>query len=553
MDLTVAWVKAPTEAGGLDHLGTQAPCAQIYSQLLPGITNVTNRARHYSLYPWLVWSLDNRGLADDEAAFVSNFRKAECLLTLIAERHSRATDYDNNKHGAAMAGRDKLLPALTALEGGEELRLSTYATREEVPTRYFKNGLGGLGQYYLGPFQELQLLDGASKRGWVLCSKEKALPLAQAVDARVDGDLFFRTLTADRVSLKRLDELDAFCPCRLRDPCKEHELLVDLFFDRRKDDPISGPPRKQSLLLLLHWISTNGHLAAEYPGVPAFRRSLYALDDAGKSVHWSPPESLRKTASGWRTYERNDLLSIAAQAMFFCALRRLDMEGARPANALEFNRWFVRDAATLAASKRLGKRSWGEARDAFLAAAPSREAWDDEQHEVNLREAIFAHFREDSGSSEAAELYVAGARLLMLVATRDDVSVDPYTDVPLPPNYDIDYPITLRSLRRVAAESLPGMTVPEALGWIVTEWGLKTHLLVALRKLRYTSKSTFRILPTDFGLERQAGEIVPAPTMPRLYQALQITEDLGLVRLDAGVGLTLTAEGQRVLDHGLAH
>jgi len=53
-------VKPPTAIGGLDHLGTQAPCVLIYSQLLPGITNVTDRARYYSLYPWLVWSFEQR-------------------------------------------------------------------------------------------------------------------------------------------------------------------------------------------------------------------------------------------------------------------------------------------------------------------------------------------------------------------------------------------------------------------------------------------------------------------------------------------------------------
>jgi len=239
--------------------------------------------------------------------------------------------------------------------------------------------------------------------------------------------------------------------------------------------------------------------------------------------------------------------------MFFAALRRLGMEGERPANAQEFSRWFVSDAATVVASKALGKGGWVDARDSFLARAPSRDDWRDEMHDVNLRDAILARFRGATGSDEVADLYVAAARLLMLIAARDDLSVDPYADCPLPPNYDLDYPITLRSLRRVAAETLPGMAVAEALAWIVTEWGLKTHLLVALRKLRYTSKSTFRILPTDFGMELQPGELVPAPTTPRLNQALQITEDLGLVRLDAESGLALTAEGQRVLDHGLAH
>ena len=40
MEIPIGWVKAPELASGLNHLGSQASCAQIYSQHLPGITNM---------------------------------------------------------------------------------------------------------------------------------------------------------------------------------------------------------------------------------------------------------------------------------------------------------------------------------------------------------------------------------------------------------------------------------------------------------------------------------------------------------------------------------
>lgn len=51
MEIVTAWVKPPIQIRGLDHLGVQAPCINIYGRLLPGITNVTDRARYYSFYP----------------------------------------------------------------------------------------------------------------------------------------------------------------------------------------------------------------------------------------------------------------------------------------------------------------------------------------------------------------------------------------------------------------------------------------------------------------------------------------------------------------------
>lgn len=119
MEVTTNWVKPPTAIGGLDHLGTQGPCLAIYAQLLPGITNVTDRARYYSLYPWLVWSFDQRFPTADANTFVEYFRRADCLFTLISERHSRQTDHDAERHGIAMVGRIQLLQALDRLERGE--------------------------------------------------------------------------------------------------------------------------------------------------------------------------------------------------------------------------------------------------------------------------------------------------------------------------------------------------------------------------------------------------------------------------------------------------
>lgn len=157
MDIATGWVKPPTAITGLDHLAGQAPCISIYSQLLPGITNVTDRARYYSLYPWLIWSFDKRYPRADAAKFETVFRRADCLLTLIAERHARALEEDDEQHGAAMVGRNTLVGVVAGLEEGSD-KLSRFATRDEVPTRYFKNRLGGLGQYYAGVLQDLGIL-----------------------------------------------------------------------------------------------------------------------------------------------------------------------------------------------------------------------------------------------------------------------------------------------------------------------------------------------------------------------------------------------------------
>ena len=104
--------------------------------MLPGITNVTDRARYYSFYPWLVWSFDQRYAKDDEARFVELFRRADCLFTLVSERHAWKTDRDNERHGVATVGRVQLTSALDRLEAGDHLSFSQY-TSQESPLRGF--------------------------------------------------------------------------------------------------------------------------------------------------------------------------------------------------------------------------------------------------------------------------------------------------------------------------------------------------------------------------------------------------------------------------------
>ena len=152
----VGWVRPAEPIRGLDHLGTQAPCVALYAQLLPGITNVTDRARYYSFHPWLLRCFERRFTDRSLDSFRRVLRRAECLFAMIAIRHARALgDTDENRHGAGMVGRLALLRAFNA---GGPLSLDDHAAFEGSK-RYFLNKLGGLGQYHFGPLRDLLVLD----------------------------------------------------------------------------------------------------------------------------------------------------------------------------------------------------------------------------------------------------------------------------------------------------------------------------------------------------------------------------------------------------------
>jgi hypothetical protein len=147
--VATARVNPPRAITGQDHLGVRAPCEAIYRPLLPGITNVTDRARYYSFYPWLLWAFEQHDGKLRRKPFFHRLRRADCLFTLIAGRHD-STGGKNPRIHNSMIGADTLFPAAAGLDEGKSLRLSKYATTDETGHRYFKNVEGGLGQYYLG-------------------------------------------------------------------------------------------------------------------------------------------------------------------------------------------------------------------------------------------------------------------------------------------------------------------------------------------------------------------------------------------------------------------
>lgn len=530
MEVSTHWVKPPSAIGGLDHLGTQGPCLAIYAQLLPGITNVTDRARYYSLYPWVVWSFDQRFPTADADIFVEYFRRADCLFTLISERHARKTDKDAERHGNAMVGRNQLLPALDRLEHGEELRLSTYTDRTDGNARrYFMNRLGGLGQYYAGTLAQLELMD-PSARPWMKFTIERGKPMAEAVAAAVPGDLFWELVQSDRATLADLDALFHFCACRISVGTQEHESLTDIFFDREHAYGAHGEQRRQSLTLILHLANTLHAQTGEDLTERVFRAATYSSVLPG-SVQWKVPPVLEETRRAWGIYERNDLLSVVMQAVFSVCLDSLISPAATDQRSLSSVETF---AAALAASDEakacyadLSADSFGALCDGLRISGPTLTEWEDPRHEFQLAAAL----QNDAKSHpDLGRQLISVFQALALLSIRTSEAEPPYGSLPIGGDELLDSPINLQSIQ-ARMKIWQSMSLKQVAEDLFT-WCMNTHLRVALRKLRQGGQSTFRFRPTERGL--QLVDIPePAATTPRFRQAVQILRDIGVLTRDA--------------------
>lgn len=311
-----AWLRSPYHSRGLDPLGAQAPAINIYGQLLPGITNVTDRARYYSFYPWMIRAFQQNSPEQTYEALREWVRRSDCLFSMIGIRHSQvAGGEDHALHTKALIGSNTLTTVVSSMDNDLEVNFSKYTQLDESPNRYFKNQLGGLMQYYIGTFDSLGLMTRQG-RG-VANTNEIGVPMAEAMDSFVKGELFIKTVNSGKVSRLVLDELLAFCPCQLTISSDEHRALLDLFFARNSFDNKPGKQRRNTLGLVLNLIQeADKHSSPDtYFNQDMFRASVYtgALPDGSS---WMLPPSLEFTRSQWSVYQKHELLSAAIQSIF---------------------------------------------------------------------------------------------------------------------------------------------------------------------------------------------------------------------------------------------
>jgi len=522
-------VKTSSHAKGLDPLGVQAPCIHLYGQLLPGITNVTDRARYYSFYPWLLWTLDQLPGTKTSEELVTWVRRADCLFTMIGIRHRLVSDdHDVRKHDAALIGRQRLGPVVAALRPDGHLRLTDYTVQEDDPRRYFKNPLGGLKQYYLGPLADFGLLRAVG-RG-VAYTHERGAIMAAAFDATVDRRLFVETVQGEEVSTERLDALARFCPCHLPSAAQEHDALLALFFDTSPSAGDTGCQRRRSLGLVLDLAKAfqQRGAAAEIPlDHHTFRGCVYT-GTFPDGTPWELPAALDTVRAGWAVYQRNEMLSVAIQCLFWVALRCLREEDPTLATTEDFVRWFTTCPSVAQMVADVPGEDIATALGRVREALPPLGAWASDVHEVALTRRALNTYQEWRVRDIRVDLLALASRILLSVMARDDAQHPVYAPMALPPDYLTLYPVNLASLRAHACTVWPQMRYAAWLGWLAGYWGIEAHLRVALRKLRAQSQDTFHLVPAATGW--QVLELPePTYTTPRLSQAVQILQDLGAI------------------------
>jgi len=186
----IDWIQRDRKViDGLDHLGIELVSVNLYQAMLPGLTNVTERARYYSFYPWTVHRYAQEGpKVRSKVAWRNWFRAVDFTYAVACMAYERELGQDL---GSSVVGADLATNLIKNEPGTAKIDLRSPSAVGEtgaVPESgaYFKNPEGGFGQYYKGPLRELGVLLEHGSTTWpdVQLSNYAGKRIAQTLDGK---------------------------------------------------------------------------------------------------------------------------------------------------------------------------------------------------------------------------------------------------------------------------------------------------------------------------------------------------------------------------------
>jgi len=451
---------------------------------------------------------------------------------------------DERDHGLGMVGRFQLT---RIAEDEKKIKIDNYASMDGS-LRYFQNRLGGLGQYYLGPLQDLGVLRYLEDRSDAYpgyCPQGKLI--AEAFDAGVPGDQFYKILETGEFAWNDLDSISEFCPCGLKDNRNERKALLDLFLARTTYYRTEkGDARRASLALILDLASKTRGL--ENYGFEALIRAATYSGFLPDGSEWKCEGLLKRARDGWAVYQRNELLSMALQGLFACVLHSIVNKEHGVVMGMERVEEIMLEILPSLAGHM--DRPVGDVVEEFTRTLPRQEKWQSSTHEEQRFWRIYEIGRQPVGDKECVDMAKECIQVLFALFKRG-LEENPYSDFRMDPGYFEPGEVHLQSLYQKWHGDWQKMTLREWVRWLANHWGVGRHFRVALRKLRGERRDTFRIRPLD-GEYRVVEVPPPVFTTPRLGNAIQILTDLGLLSTRDGRTYSCTADGLRELEAILA-
>lgn len=288
------WTKPGSFSAGRDPLGFQAVSVRLYTSLVPGLTNVTNRLRYYSFYCWVVWQFEQIHHTTKEDKWIEFIRRCEAAIALVCQIGDAANAF-------GMAGSEwwRYAAADTSVKTFDLIKPTN---RPGEDGQYLKAKYGNFGQFYTASMLEVGLIDSASARVYgVTSGAGKALAVAVQEEHSEACALLLQAVKSGRISRSDCETISAALHPSYLDPSSQEGRLLKVFLQGGHADDPTAEARRISLRNVLAVVSDS-------KGEFDLRRELYV-----QSGRLSVPSQGGDNLTRWRAYFLNEFCHIALE------------------------------------------------------------------------------------------------------------------------------------------------------------------------------------------------------------------------------------------------
>ena len=523
---------------GEDQLGI-AGAAQSYQQdILPGIITVTDHARYYSLYAWILYRFiqdenSSRLLKDFRGKY---FRRHEVALIIGAFSHHM----DNQLLTGVVGSGLNSSGARNYWESSDVISLEQ---------NYFINRLGGFGQYYRTAMENMGIVEEPEKPYWVYRLTDRGKLLAEAYQNSIKHTKYFQKLAlpGDLETITRIDAIEygqAGCLCNdALQFGEDRKPLLDSFFrfEEAQDFNNQHVRRRNSLGVALDIVKmANGEFITDM-----LRPALY-LGEYKAGMFYKPSSELTEWAQRWQMVEVRHLYTFGIQCMWAAFL--LELKEKLFITREEWDEWIL---------SILNKQNWNLKFTDFIEKLCHDAGL--KGNLIQLKQSVKLEFTLKSGLDEyslylkalghngdSQSLLLTGIAILSQLYLRyfpvysldNEIWRSMATRERLPLN---DY--WLKVSQFIGSENL---TLMDWIKWIFQEYIFEQHEMIALEK--YRSYDTFKfyyeqgVFNWPTGKKPYQEPIRLAAN--RIDNCLSMLIDLGLVNKKKDGKLELSAEGE---------
>lgn len=302
------WAEFSSAASGKDPLAIQNSSVVIYTKMVVGITNVTNRIRYNGFFCWIfdtiLQNIDKKNSLQEQIRYS---RRAELLLAYMMVKNFEGI---TGVSGSAYAAKN--LDTVISLKNGADWESKT----EDGPGLYWKFKLGVFGQYYSGVVRDLNLINhpNAQLDLNIYTLTEKGKELAKAFEENIpkeERDLFWSSVYSGSIQESELANLKSFALHEIPEGSSERNFYEKaiLAADNRKAEPTFN--RSETIKLILT------HLNKQNEGVENLVSSFLRVN---YHLHQNEVVLQKDAATAWYLFEINELIHVAFEHFHACFL-----------------------------------------------------------------------------------------------------------------------------------------------------------------------------------------------------------------------------------------